>query len=279
MPVNPVGEPEELTKKLKDHSDDASLWAAYAESQLTHGDFEAAEKAAKQSIEIDKDQVTGLTVICHVLVGKMLSEENESERHEYISQVDPYLRRLFKLKPDSAAAIKYLGYVEQAWEQWPEAIDWLTRYQKRFPDDPDSYRRLAGIFLQQEKVDAALQQLERLFQLEDDEAPVARQIGRIYMDKKQPAVAARWFRRAIDIDPYDVDTHGALADAWLHAGNHAGAEREYQVVVRILPEEAIGYDGLAAVYKAMGNKEKADEFAARAAALGAKRPAKADHEE
>lgn len=268
LPTDPVDDPDKLKKKLKDHADDAALWARYAESQLVHGDLEAAEKAAKKALKLDKDQVIALTVMSHVLIGKMLGEEKESERREFISEVDPILRRLIKLRPDSAAAIKYLGYVEQSWEQWPEAIDWLTKYQKRFPDDPDSYRRLAGIYLQQKRGDAALQQLERLFQLADDEAPVTRQIGRLYMDKTQPAVAARWFRKAIDIDPYDVDTHGALANAWLQAGNNAGAEKEYELVVKLLPDEGIGYDGLAAVYKAIGQTEKADEYAAKARALG-----------
>ena len=271
LPTDPIEESASLKKKLKDHPEDAALWGSLAQCLLLEEEIEAAEKAAKKALRFDKDQPTALTVISHILIGKMLGEEKDADRRDLISEVDPYLRRLIKVKPDSAAATKYIGYVEQAWEQWPEATEWLGKYQKRYSEDPDSYRRLAGIFLQDKKIDRAMQQLERLFQLEENEVPVARQLGKLYLDKGDAAVAARWYRRALDIDPYDVEIHGALADAQLQAGNAVAAEREYQVVCKLLPEDGIGYDGLSAVYKAMGNKTKSDEYAARAKALAGQR--------
>ncbi|MBE7506068.1 MAG: tetratricopeptide repeat protein [Planctomycetia bacterium] len=248
---------------------EAALWGEYAEAQLFDGEYEQAEASARRGLEAHRESARALEVLCRVLVGRMLAEKDEGRRNEFVNEVDPYLRTLIRVEPGCGVAMKYLGFVEQAWSQWKEATGWLLKYQERFPDDPDSYRRLAGIYLHLGATDSALGQLERLFLLSEDEPAVARQVAEIYMERAGEAAgearalsekAATWYRRALEVDPYDGEIHLGLGEALLGAGRAEAAVREYQVVCEIWPEKGAGYAGLARAYEALGDLEKARKY-------------------
>ncbi len=256
LPTTRLRDIETIRKELEADRGNADLWAEFAEAQLIEGGHEAAETAARRSLEENEKQTRGLEVLSRILIGKMLAEKDETVRQELIEEANPYLRRLITLDADNPTAIKYLGFVEQSWSQWDEAIKLFTRYQMRFPEDPDTYRRLAGIHLLQKRIDDAVRELERLFHLVEDEPVVARQVAEIHMSREDPVKAATWFRRALEIDPYDGSTYVGLGEALLHARDYAGAERAFQTVCTIWPERAVGYTGLRRVYEATGEKEK-----------------------
>lgn len=272
LPVLAVEDPEEIRTKLRDKPDDSDLLARMAQAQWLDGEWETAEEASRRSLKANKDQPLALEILSRVIISKMLTEEKEATRRQLVGEAEPYLRRLQALRPDHPVAIKYLGYVEQAWEQWNEAIDFYQQYQRRFPEDPDTYRRLAGIYLRRKDIESALTQLESLFRLVEDEPAVARQIASIYTDRKEHGRASHWYRKALYIDPYDLDTHGALADAYFELGKYHKAEREYKVVTELVPDEAIGYEGLSRVHKAMGNRERAATYQRKADVLRGKKP-------
>jgi tetratricopeptide (TPR) repeat protein len=270
LPVRPIEEREEIEARLEEDPDDAALLAGLAQVELREGELEAAEDAARRALEHDRDQTAALEVISHVLIAGMLREKDEAARGKFIDQVEPYLRSLIDLAPENAAAIKYLGYVAQSRKRPEEAIQRLSRYQRRFPADPDPYRRLAAIYLRQGDVNRALAQLERLSHRVEDEPAVALQIASIRSDRGRPDLAVHWYRQAIEIDPYDADTHASLANAYLEMGRHADAEREYQALCGLLPEEGVGYRGLSRVYRAMGNLTEAAAYQKKADALEGK---------
>ncbi|MBN2563910.1 MAG: tetratricopeptide repeat protein [Phycisphaerae bacterium] len=267
LPVVPVEDVDEITAKLKDDPNNTDLLLRLARAELLKGELDNADETVRQVLKQNKNDTGALEVIGHVLIARMLIETDQSKRREFIDQAEPYVQRLHELEPENATAIKYLGYVEQSREHWGEAIRYLSRYQARFADDPDPYRRLAAIHLRRKDVAGALRQLEPLFRLVDDEPAVACQIASLHLDIGQPDQAARWFRRAIEIDPYDAETHARLAAAYLEAKQYAAAEREYLVVSKLLPKESIGYDGLSRVYSAMGDVDKAAAYQKEAEAI------------
>jgi tetratricopeptide (TPR) repeat protein len=272
LPNQIVEDPKDIRKQLGDKPDDAALLGRLAQAELLDGEADKAEVAALRALAIDKDQPRALEVMAHVIVSRMLAEKDQTKRRTLVDDIEPYARRLHKIEPENPAAIKYLGYVEQAWQQWNEAIAWYEQYQRRFPEDPDTFRRLAGIYLARKDHDEALKQLESLARLAEDEPAVAKQIASIHADRKAWSRAVHWYGRALEIDPYDVDTHGALADALLASGKFDQSEREYRAVCTLRPDEAIGYEGLARVYSAMGNSAEAETYRKKAEARGGDLP-------
>jgi cellulose synthase operon protein C len=259
---------DEIKAKLEDAPDDAMLLARLAKAKMMDGEPGEAERLARKALDEDEENKLALEILCHAMIGKMLGERDEVARQELIDKTEPYARRLSRLDPDNPSAIKYLGYVEQSHKNWAEAIQWLTRYQKKFPDDPDSYRRLAAIYAEQNENGQVLKQLEMLFPLVESEPAVARRIADLYSERRQPDKAANWLRRAIESDPYDAEIHQALGNACLTIGRPAEAEREFQSVSRLRPNDAAGYAGLSQVYEAMGDTDKAAEFKKKAEVLG-----------
>jgi len=254
----------EIEAALKDKPSDATLLARLSRAKWQAGKVGEAKKAARQALELDEDQPIALEVLCHALIQRMLMEPNTGKRQELINRTEPYLRRLIKLEPANLAAIKYLGYVEQARRNWPKAIEHLTRYQQQFPADPDPYRRLVAVYLEEGRMDDALREQTALARLVPHEPAVPRRLGDLYSGEMRIDEAAVWYRKAIDADPYHVGTHRRLAQACLEIEDYAGAEREYEAILRLKPDSPEGYDGMEQVCRATGRIEKAEEYAAKA---------------
>lgn len=248
--------------------DDAGLLARLAAAHFVAGDQKSALFAAQRAIVLNRDEPIALEVVGRVLIGRMLAEEDTDKRRKLIDEVEPSIRRLRRLDPDNGIALKYLGYVEQAWEQWLEAIDLYKAYQLRYPADPDSYRRLAAIYKRRRNDGAALQQLERLAELQTDDPFVLKQIAQMHADNENFAQAKRYWIAALNVSPFDVNIHGALADACLATDDLVRAEREFRAVTDLLPDDPMGFEGLADVFRRQGNSEKAESYSERARALG-----------
>ncbi len=214
-------------KKLVDKKpDDARLNARLAMAQLHEGEAEDAVQSAEKALALDKNETMALEVLAGIYIGELARLKEKDNRKDKVRLIEPYLRRLLKLDPAHPAATLYMGIVKQTLGEFPKAIELFTQYQKRFPDDPESYRHLAGIYLLQERRAEGLQQLEQLARLSEDEAAVCRQIGDFHADAKEPQVAARWYQRAIDVDPYDAAVHRAYREVLLQLGKTEAAEQE-----------------------------------------------------
>lgn len=266
LPPLPAEDLQAIEARLKDRPDDPSLLARLAQAELAEGHLEEAERAAQKSLKRNKREKLALEVFSHALIDKMLREPDELKRQTLLDETEPYIRTLIQLDPDNPHAIKYLGYVAQASRNWAEAIDFLTRYQLRFPADPDSYRRLAGVYQERNDPEEALLQLESLFRLVPNEPAVARRIADLYLKQGRPARAVPWFRRALETELYDADLHRVLGDTLLTLGRAAEAESEFQAVCRLQPDKPGGYEGMSKVCRAMGDAAKAAEYAEKAAA-------------
>lgn len=270
LPTDSVADPVELLEQFEEKEDDAGLAAKVAESFLVHEEGEQAQKYAEKALKLNEKEATALRVMCRCLYAAWAAEADEETKVTLGEKLHDHAKKLLAEKPDDAIAARVMGAVLQSRNQGAEAAEWYAKYQKRFPEDPETVRRIAGINLSEDKEDVALTHLERLSELVEEESAVMAQIAEIYLDHKQPAAAARWFRKALHVDPYDPETHVNLAEALLAAGDVAGAEKEFETVCRLQPRERIGYDGLSRVYKALGKPEKAAEYAARAEAADQK---------
>lgn len=247
LPISPIRDAKVIKAALEKSPDDAALWGELAESHAADDDWKDARRAARKALKRNKNERRALEILSQISLGEMLAEKDEGRREELVDEVDELARRLHRIDGNNPVAMKCLGLTEQSWEQWREAISWHKKYQERVPEDPESYNYLSRIYIQQEKLDLALPQLEGLFERRPNDAKVARQVAELHWENRRAKPAAEWYTRALEIDPYDVSTHAALANAWLRAGNLDAAEREYTVLSKLCPEKPDGHDGLAEV--------------------------------
>lgn len=259
LPTSRLRERDTIHGELEEDRDNPALWGEFAEAELLEGRMDEAEEAARRGLERNKMERRCLDVLSTILVWRAHQQQAPAVHRRLIEAAAPFLRRLNAVDRHNASALKFLGYLEQARENWDEAIGWLERHQASFPDDPDSYRRLSGIFFRLGRREAALAQLEKLAGMVEDEPSVAQQVAAIHAERKDHAAAARWYRVALEIDPYDGKTHAGLAEALLTSGDARGALREFEVVCKVWPDRSTGYDGLARSYEASGDHERAEK--------------------
>lgn len=267
MPLRPDRDAKALSERMEKGEPTASDLAALAEAWLTSQKPNEAEETARQALELDKNEALAIDVLGTVLIYRMLAEKVDTRRSEFAKEALPYVRRLMELQPGNLTAIKHLAYIEQEAKNWDEAVRLLKQYQARFPDDPDSHRRLAGIALTRGGADEARKHLTALARLVDDEAPVAIQLAQLCADAGDWPQAAAWYKKAIQADPYDVETHEKLAVAYQRLGKPADALVEFEAICKLKPRDAAAFENLAAACREAGEKKRAEEAAKEARRL------------
>lgn len=259
LPNDPIEPVESLLGKIDARPDDAPLWARLAEARLLAGDPKGAEQAAETALRHDANERAALELLVRMRMDRALADDDATQRLRLIRESEGLLRRLVRLDAEHPTALKYQGLRELCWEEWDEAIKWFARYQARRPDDPESYRRLAGLHLRAGRTSLALQQLERLYALTIDDPAVARQAGTLHFDQGDARAAAEWFERALDVDPYDARTHASLGAAREALRELERAEQAYKSCLELNPRGPEGYEGLARVYSLKGDADRAAE--------------------
>lgn len=100
-----------------------------------------------------------------------------------------------------------------------------------------SYRLLADVYQQQGNLEAAARQLAANIAIDADDLDAHLQLGEIYVELGRDTQAQEVYRRALYIQPFDIDTHDALATLTTRAGDHAGAVDARQAIVDLNPTD------------------------------------------
>ncbi|MBS0264140.1 MAG: tetratricopeptide repeat protein, partial [Planctomycetes bacterium] len=149
--------------------------------------------------------------------------------------------------------VEVLGEVYHKQDQFAEAVETYEIGLKAFPEN---VRLLVGMAASLGKLkdrERLKPILERIIQLDGDQAAVRRLRARIALEEEQYAEAIQYARLALQIDVLDVETHRILGRAHAKLGDHAAAIDEFKVALQIKPELADVEVELAASEAATGN--------------------------
>jgi len=157
------------------------------------------------------------------------------------------------------------GDLEEALRRYREALVQNEEY-------PPTHVALASLYLQLEREDDALRELERAAELAPDSAFVWRQLGQLYLKRDDYEAGVAALEMAREADPQDQETHHMLGAAYLYR-SYSDAERavqELEEAIRLDPEDAAAHYRLAMAYvrrddpsdegRAVGALEKAIEI-------------------
>jgi Flp pilus assembly protein TadD len=92
-------------------------------------------------------------------------------------------------------------------------------------------------------------------------------IADVYTARDQRQDAARWLRRAIEIDPYSIEIHRRLGQLMMRANRFGEAVNEFDVLVRIEPGESAHHSQLAFALHRAGRTDEARRAAKRAVSI------------
>ena len=89
---------------------------------------------------------------------------------------------------------------------------------------------------------------------ESVQAPVA--LGNVYLSEKRNEDAARWYGRAIGIDPRNMSARCNLAGALANQGKYEEAVRELEAALRIDPNHPIATERLKVIREYLPNSSR-----------------------
>jgi tetratricopeptide (TPR) repeat protein len=242
--------------------------AEYLESRrlLRAGDVQGATEALRLAVAYDEESPE-----LRVALAKALAEAGRVE------QAEGEARRALALAADgraAAAAHVLLAHIALA-RRRVEAATLALRQAIRVeiartaggdePVDATAWRLLADVYLEAGDEEAAVRTLEDLARRGEGGAAGFRELGRTFVERREPARAERHLRRAIELDAGDVAALRLLASAHEALRREREARDDHLAVLRLEPEDAEALLALGQLAARAGDAERAREWFQRCA--------------
>ncbi|MFQ5490385.1 MAG: tetratricopeptide repeat protein [Phycisphaerae bacterium] len=265
---------ESFRQAVQDNPEDAAAFGRLAQAELDHGHTDKAMQAAQKAVDLDQNQVQGMTVLVEGLEALVAGTHNGTQRADIHARMLPHLKRLVQLHPDGWVAPQLLGEIALAKKQFDQAADWFNRLRRLRPDHPSSYRGLAGIYLRRGQLDQAVPVLIELARLDEYDAEVPANLANIFAGQDRLGDARYWYRQSLYINPFNSQTYRKLAQVQMRDNDTAAALETYQVLCSLQPDRAENFAGAAFACRKLGQHAKAADYAAKAVGLDPESPAK-----
>jgi putative PEP-CTERM system TPR-repeat lipoprotein len=213
----------------------------------------------------DLDAVLALTpnnIEALFLRAVLLHETHDDTGAEALLQkLDPIFAsypRAFLLR---AAVQERNGELQQAEEA-------AAKYIARVPDDPNGYKLLARLYLEDHRPDLALTPLKQAVQAGKGDALVYDMLGHAYAATGQQAEAAEAYAKADELAPGNIETETALATARIASGQPEKALGGLEATLAKAPANPVVQEAAFSAALAIGELARAErvlEEAKRAA--------------
>jgi tetratricopeptide (TPR) repeat protein len=142
-----------------------------------------------------------------------------------------YLRKSVEVKHDQPAVWALLGELYSKLGQYDQAVE---AYQTATAQQssPETAVKYADLLIRLQHFAEAEKLLQEVMRHDQTMGKAYVILGKLYNAQKQYALAERTLRRAIELDPNDVDAHWFLAAALQHLGRREEAQREGAIVAQ-----------------------------------------------
>gem|GEM_PF-3351919 len=132
---------------------------------------------------------------------------------------------------DQAEQLTQAGVMDEAEVLWQKAAELQ-------PMNPIPHRRLAGVLLKLGRELEAAEHLKATLHVEWQDNRFAKRLARIYEKANQFDEMLEWARQSVRVDPYDVDAHQLLADAYKKLGKVDEAKSSRELIEKLKEEKS-----------------------------------------
>ena len=265
--LTPPEDPASIRAQIEKEGETAPLLGRLAKAEWDAGVPEDALTAARRALDVDDDEPLGLEVAAQVYGTLLRDKLPKAERLAYEEELVPILSQLRRVDSDGWTAPKLMSRIFLMREEWDQAVESLKRLQRLCPVDPESWRGLAGIYLDRGDDDLALPQLLELARNNVNDSEIPAQIAKIYARKDRVRDSIYWYRRALFIAPFTVPYRRALGDAHMQVGETTAALRDYVMLTKAEPARAAHFERAAIAAHKLGDEDLARSFASQAVKL------------
>jgi Flp pilus assembly protein TadD len=168
---------------------------------------------------------------------------------------------LQRVAPDSAEAHELLGKSFEAQGKLDEALTEYRRASEKAPGKPGLHFLMGNVDWKLQRLEDAQHELGGELKLNPHDPMANLRIGEILLDTQRdtPAQAIKYLREAVAGAPDSLEAHREFGKALRLAHQYPEAEKELRLVESRAPNDPTVHAQLAALYKEMGEQEKARE--------------------
>jgi tetratricopeptide (TPR) repeat protein len=167
------------------------------------------------------------------------------------------LEHLLAVAPDSYPAHQLLAETYQNAAQDEKAVAEYQVVEGMVPNLPGVHFSIGHLLLKMSQQDPAREELAAELRLNPDHAEANAEMGTILLDRQDAADAIPYLEKAIQLDSDQWPTYRQLGKAYYMQKDYAKAETALQQAIRHDPQGLAHYQ-LALVYRSMGQKEAAN---------------------
>jgi tetratricopeptide (TPR) repeat protein len=287
-----VGQRATPTPTLSVQAAEAANWAAKGDALLAVSDFDGAEAAYRQAIDVDPSYAPAYSHLSYALLFRPGKQKAAVEEARQATELAPdsgeawaYLGRAYdwkgafddalvaaekgaELDPRSANAHSFLGEVYADLRTYDKAVKAAERAVKLDPDNAEAHRNLGYIYQTLNRRDEALEAYQTAYDLEPDFVHRLTSLAAYYLyTADDEGTAVEWLDRAKALAPDDYLTLLFLSRVESRHGNTEAAVGYCQRILEVAPDAPEGHNCLGDVYLDAGDYQKAE--AERQAAIEA----------
>jgi tetratricopeptide (TPR) repeat protein len=158
------------------------------------------------------------------------------------------------------AFVLLLAFAQASWRQASNYIDAETVYRMAIDRNPEcwpAYTNLGAQFLQERRLDDAIEYCQKALTIKSDVPETQYNLGNCYLATGDFNRAIEPYQRALQLQPRNPRTHSNLAACLASTGNIDGALSEWQEAIRVDPTYAEAHYNLGYVLAQMGRREEA----------------------
>ncbi len=181
------------------------------------------------------------------------------------------LRYFFQAVNRGKSGEEIYSYIGNCYDQLGN-LEQAVAYHTRSIEESDSsyvpYYNRSLAYYQLEKYDEALEDLRHAWSLDTTDADIVVQQTKCYEALKNLEQAEQFYSRTIEMEPGYAPYFDARALFYEKTGRHEQSIRDSEISLGIYPDDCTVHQAIGRNYRAMGEKEKADEAFARALEMG-----------
>ena len=249
LPVLPRYGPQDLPalkKATEDEPKEAGALAQYALGLLMTGQIPQAEQTAKQALELDPQSP---------LATRILGEAEFAQK--YYEEALDYFEKAAELDPKPMGVYLRLAQTAKELRKPTDALDYLRKAAERYDRCPPVYSLMEKIADETKNTQARLDALEGMLKCDRLVALAGPKLLKAYSAVASNANVVRVANRLFELDPYQVEAHGLLAQTYEANGKLDAAASEYLVCIQLEPRKIAHHLKLANVLRRNNQKDEA----------------------
>ena len=198
------------------------------------GQSEAAEKQFQEALRLDPT----LAIAWFDLGQSRLNRQDPDDALEAFRKAAELDPKLPQAKLGAALALEALS-------RSPEAIPLMEQYLAAQPDDLETRFHLAKLYLQQNKNEQALENLQIVYHARPETPRIAAALGDVCALLKKFPESEKYYREALARTPNEPALHRALGQSLLDEEKFPEAEAEFRASLKLAPRSREAAKGLA----------------------------------